>query len=197
MALNLRHHPELARLLGQRDGVVLSSEVSPYLSRGTLRWQVTSGRWQQPCHGVVVAQSGPLAERPVHVLVPGSRAVRKPRLAWPVVVHYSRLLGVDDVQPLRQPPRRDAAGRRRWLDAVWEDARLIVEVDGRHHENAEQYWADMNRDNGFILDGYRVLRFPAFVVRYRPGYVAAQIRGALRLAARQAARQAPVLRRTG
>ena len=38
----------------------------------------------------------------------------------------------------------------------------------------------MDRDNDFVLDGYRILRFPAFVVRYRPGYVAAQIRGALR-----------------
>jgi hypothetical protein len=27
-------------------------------------------------------------------------------------------------------------------------------------------------DNDFTLNGYRVLRFPAFVVRYNPGYVA-------------------------
>jgi len=82
-------------------------------------------------------------------------------------------------EPDRQARRRDSAGRRRWLDAVWEAARLIVEVDGIHHLDAAQYWADMDRDNDFTLGGYRVLRFPAFVVRYRPGYVAGKIREAL------------------
>jgi very-short-patch-repair endonuclease len=62
---------------------------------------------------------------------------------------------------------------------VWEAAKLIVEVDGIHHLDVAQYWADMDRDNDFTLDGYRVLRFPAFAVRYRGGYVAGQIRGAL------------------
>ena len=38
----------------------------------------------------------------------------------------------------------------------------------------------MDRDNDFTLGGYRVLRFPAFVVRYRPGYVAGKISEALR-----------------
>ncbi len=83
-------------------------------------------------------------------------------------------------EPDRQAPRRDSAGRRRWLDAVWETARLIVEVDGIHHMDAAQYWADMDRGNDFILGGYRILRFPAFVVRYRSGYVAGKIREALR-----------------
>ena len=76
--------------------------------------------------------------------------------------------------------RRDSAGRRRWLDAVWEAARVIVEVDGIHHIDATEYWADMDRDNDFTLGGYRVLRFPAFVVRYHGGYVAGKIRAALR-----------------
>jgi very-short-patch-repair endonuclease len=83
-------------------------------------------------------------------------------------------------EPDRQAPRRDSAGRRRWLDAVWEAAGIIVEVDGIHHVDAAQYWADMDRDIDFTLDGYRILRFPAFVVRYHPGYVAGKIREALR-----------------
>jgi very-short-patch-repair endonuclease len=66
------------------------------------------------------------------------------------------------------------------LDAVWKTARLVVEVDGRHHMDAAQYWADMDRDSDFLVDGYRVLRFPAFLVRYHPGYVAGTIRAALR-----------------
>jgi hypothetical protein len=46
--------------------------------------------------------------------------------------------------------------------------------------DASQYWADMGRDNDFTLDGYQVLRFPAFAVRHNPAYVAGQIRDALR-----------------
>jgi very-short-patch-repair endonuclease len=67
-----------------------------------------------------------------------------------------------------------------WLDAVWEEARIIVEIDGIHHMDVAQWWDDMDRENGIKLGGYLVLRFTAFVVRYRPGYVAAQIRDAFR-----------------
>ena len=300
----------LADLLSGQDGVLSVDSVMKYLTRDALRWRVTSGRWQQPCRGVVVAQSGPLteiqvlriaalwagpgaalagltaamldglegfadrgkpADRPIHVLVPAFCPVRRQQPSLPLVVHYSRLLGEDDIHPLRRPPRtriarslvdaaawmatdrgaqavlaagvqqrlvrvadltavlarnqrlgrralikatlddiaggaqalseldftrllrrhrlpgpdrqaqrRDARGRRRWLDAVWEEARLIVEVDGIHHMEAGQYWADTDRDNDFTLRGYRVLRFAAFVVRYNPGYVARKINQALR-----------------
>jgi very-short-patch-repair endonuclease len=314
--------PALAELLNEQDGVLCADTALRYLTRGALRWRVSSGRWQQPCPGVVVAQSGPLteiqalrvavlwagpgaalagltaarldglsgfadqgqppAERPVHLLVPASAPVRRVRPGLPLVVHYSRLLGPDDVHPLRVPrrtrlarslvdaaawagsdrraqavlaagvqqrlvragdllavaignqrrprramimatlddiaggaqalseldlirlvrrhrlpepdrqaPRRDAAGRRRWLDAVWETARLIVEVDGIHHLDADQYWADMDRDNDFTLDGYRVLRFPAFAVRYQGDYVAGKIRDALRIPGMAAALAGP------
>jgi Protein of unknown function (DUF559) len=83
-------------------------------------------------------------------------------------------------EPTRQVARYDSLGRRRWLDAMWEDARIIVEIDGIHHVDADQWWDDMDRENAMKLDGYLVLRFTSFVVRYRPGYVAAQIREALR-----------------
>jgi hypothetical protein len=298
MAVTHDHDAGLADLLSGQDGVLRVDSAMKYLTRDALRWRVTSGRWQQPCRGVVVAQSGPLteiqvlrivalwagpgaalagltaatldgltgfadlgkpADRPIHVLVPAFCPVRRQRPRLPLVVHYSRLLGGDDVHPLRQPPRtriarslvdaaawmatdrgaqavlaagvqqrlarvadltavvarnqrlprrvvikatlddiaggaqalseldftrllrrhrlpepdrqaqrRDASGRRRWLDAVWEAARLIVEVDGIHHMDAAQYWADTERDNDFILGGYRVLRFPAFVCGTTP-----------------------------
>src|SRR5437764_14243248 len=45
-------------------------------------------------------------------------------------------------EPDRQAVRLDSAGRRRWLDAYWERARLIVEVDGRWHMEAAAWWAD-------------------------------------------------------
>jgi very-short-patch-repair endonuclease len=312
MTPNDDQHPGLADLLSYQDGVLCVDAVMRYLTRDALRWRVRSGRWRQPCRGIVVAQSGPfteiqvlriaalwagpgaalagltaatldglrgfadrgqLAERPIHLLVPAFSPVRRARPCLPLVVHYSRVLEADDIHPLRQPPRTriarslvdaaawmatdrgaqavlaagvqqrlvrvadltavvgrnqrlprrtiitdtlhdiaggaqalseldltrlvrrhrlpepdrqaqrpDSSGRRRWLDAVWEAAKLIVEVDGIHHMDAAQYWADMDRDNDFTLDGYRVLRFPAFVVRYNSRYVAGKIRDALRQA---------------
>jgi hypothetical protein len=83
-------------------------------------------------------------------------------------------------EPDRQVPRRDAQGKRRWLDVVWEQARLIVEIDGAGHIDVLQYWDDMDRGNDFTLKSYRILRYAAFVIRYRSEYVASQIRQALR-----------------
>jgi hypothetical protein len=83
-------------------------------------------------------------------------------------------------EPDRQVPRRDLRGKRRWLDVVWEKARLIVEIDGAGHADALQRWDDMDRDNSFQLEHYRVLRFPAHIIRYRPDYVAELILKALR-----------------
>ncbi len=100
---------------------------------------------------------------------------------------FSRLIRRFGIpEPDRQVVRRDRAGRRRWLDAVWQDARLIVEVDGSWHMDAAAWWADLERDNDFTVSGYRVLRFPAFAVRERPELVARQIRAALARAAGEA-----------
>ena len=82
-------------------------------------------------------------------------------------------------EPDRQAIRTDGQGRRRWLDAYWEDAGLVVEVDGCWHMEALAWWADMQRDNDLTVSGQRVLRFPAFAVRDNPEVVAAQIRAAL------------------
>jgi very-short-patch-repair endonuclease len=84
-------------------------------------------------------------------------------------------------EPDRQFERLDEQGRR-WLDAVWEWARLVAEIDGRYHVDVRAWWADMQRDNELTVDGYRVLRFPAFVVRDSPEAVARQIARALRQA---------------
>jgi hypothetical protein len=85
-------------------------------------------------------------------------------------------------EPDRQGRRVDAQGNR-WLDAVWEWARLVAEIDGRWHMDAGAWWADMERDNELTVDGYRVLRFPAFAVRDSPEAVARQLAEALRQAA--------------
>jgi hypothetical protein len=299
---------ELEEILNERDQVVDVSTARIYLTRSTLRWKIASGRWQQPCRGVVVAHSGPLTgqqrlrtallwagsdavlggltaawldgftgfgdrdtDRPVYVLVPSRRSVQRQFAGLRVVVHYSTMLGDADVHPAREPRRtriarslvdaaawmatergtsavlaagvqqklvrpadlnrvvdanqrlyrrkliaqtlgdiaggaqalseldftqlvirpyelpepdrqsrrKDPDGKWRYLDAAWEDAKLVVEIDGRQHMDAQQYWADMDRDNDLQIDGYRVLRFPSWLVRHHPGYVAGRIRKAL------------------
>jgi hypothetical protein len=47
-------------LFEERDGVLDTRTVLSRISPEALRWRIKSGRWQQPCRGVVVAHSGPL-----------------------------------------------------------------------------------------------------------------------------------------
>jgi very-short-patch-repair endonuclease len=81
--------------------------------------------------------------------------------------------------PDHQVKRADRSGRTRYLDAYWKRWRLHVEVDGAWHVEVRAWWADMRRQNDLWIQGDRVLRFPAWVLRRRPDEVAAQIRIAL------------------
>ena len=87
--------------------------------------------------------------------------------------------------PSRQVLRTDRRGRRRYLDAFWEQWGLHVEIDGAHHMDVEQWWADMQRQNALWVAGERVLRFPAWLLRERPDEVIAQLRMALMAAGRR------------
>jgi very-short-patch-repair endonuclease len=81
--------------------------------------------------------------------------------------------------PKCQMRRTDATGRRRYLDAYFEEYGVHVEIDGEQHDDARARWADMKRQNDLWVAGDRVLRFPAWLVRRRPAEVAAQVRAAL------------------
>jgi len=81
--------------------------------------------------------------------------------------------------PMCQVIRTDADGRRRYLDAYFDEYGVHVEIDGGQHTRAGTWWADMKRQNDLWVAGDRVLRFPAWVVRTRPAEVAAQTRAAL------------------
>jgi very-short-patch-repair endonuclease len=85
-------------------------------------------------------------------------------------------------EPARQVARRDRMGRLRYLDAVFEPWRVVVEIDGAHHLNVAQMWDDAGRANELELDGYVVLRYPAWAVKTRAEQIAAEIRAALRRA---------------
>ncbi|HLJ98413.1 MAG TPA: DUF559 domain-containing protein [Streptosporangiaceae bacterium] len=84
-------------------------------------------------------------------------------------------------EPERQVARTDNRGRRRWIDVYWDEQKLMAEIDGAQHMDPSEYWDDMERDNSMTISGYRVLRFPAWLVRQKPAYVAAEIRRGLRL----------------
>ncbi|MEU4367506.1 DUF559 domain-containing protein [Micromonospora chersina] len=85
-------------------------------------------------------------------------------------------------EPRRQVVRRDAAGRRRYLDAYFEEWRVHVEVDGGQHLDPAHAWADMRRQNDLWVEGERVLRFPSWALREHPEAVVTQLRAALRAA---------------
>jgi len=82
--------------------------------------------------------------------------------------------------PDLQERRKDSSGRTRYLDAYWRTAKLHVEIDGAHHVEARHWSADMLRQNEVWLEGDRVLRFPAFLLRARPEKVVEQLSQALR-----------------
>lgn len=52
-----------AEINSEAEGVLDTDVVLRYLTYAELRWRVASGRWQRPCKGVVVTQSGPLTDR--------------------------------------------------------------------------------------------------------------------------------------
>ncbi|MFG1886875.1 DUF559 domain-containing protein [Micromonospora sp. NPDC049051] len=85
-------------------------------------------------------------------------------------------------EPTRQRVRYDATGRRRYLDAYFEEWRVHVEIDGGQHLDPRAAWTDMRRQNDLWVEGDRVLRFPAWALRAHPGEVIAQLRTALRRA---------------
>jgi very-short-patch-repair endonuclease len=81
--------------------------------------------------------------------------------------------------PSRQVMREDDSGRKRYLDAYFDEWRTVVEVDGAHHMETDHWWSDMRRHNALSVRGEVLLRFPAWLVRDHPAEVAATLRDAL------------------
>jgi very-short-patch-repair endonuclease len=70
------------------------------------------------------------------------------------------------------------------LDFFWQEARLIVELDGRAtHGTRRAFQEDRDRDGRLAVAGYRVLRFTWWDVTRRPAVVADRVRRMLPLAA--------------
>jgi hypothetical protein len=81
--------------------------------------------------------------------------------------------------PTLQVPVLDREGRRRCLDAVFEEYKVALEIDGVQHEWAERSWDEAERQNSLTLDDYLLLRFPNGYVREHPEKVVDAIRAAL------------------
>ncbi|QIM21292.1 hypothetical protein G7075_09360 [Phycicoccus sp. HDW14] len=89
--------------------------------------------------------------------------------------------------PDRQVVRR-APGGRLYLDAVWDDVGLVVEVDGAHHLLALAPVDDALRANEVVIGGERVLRLPVLALRLDPARCLDQVaRARAALLARAAA----------
>jgi hypothetical protein len=90
-------------------------------------------------------------------------------------------------EPSRQVGKRDSHNRQRWIDVVFDEWKVMVEIDGAQHIQPLEQWDDMERDNDMRAEGYEVLRFPAWLVRKNPEFVARKVREALDRATEQAA----------
>jgi hypothetical protein len=94
---------DLAAVIDEQDGVLSTAIALRYLTEAQLRWRVSSGRWQKPSRGVVVAQSGPLTERQTlraALLRAGPRAV----LAGLTAARLDGFKGFDDKIPFARRP---------------------------------------------------------------------------------------------
>ena len=81
--------------------------------------------------------------------------------------------------PAQQVVRLDGAGRRRYLDALWElddGRRVLLEVDGVGHVEEARWYDDLLRAAEVARAGEVVLRLPARALRVEPQRVAALLR---------------------
>jgi very-short-patch-repair endonuclease len=81
--------------------------------------------------------------------------------------------------PTRQVVMRRPNGRY-YLDVVWEQFGLSVEVDGGHHRTAAQWDADLDRTAAVVAGGLRQIRFSSYSVRRRADRVGDLLVTALR-----------------
>lgn len=84
-------------------------------------------------------------------------------------------------EPTRQVLRRAAKGTY-YLDVVWEEWGLVVEIDGIHHAWAQNLVQDALRHNDVTLEDATVLRLPLLGLRVAADEFFEQIERALRAA---------------
>jgi len=73
-----------------------------------------------------------------------------------------------------------SAGETHTVDLLWEEGRLVIELDGISHRGAGQFNRDRVRDLHLLLTGYRVVRFTDERVLANTPWVLEQIRQLVR-----------------
>lgn len=92
--------------------------------------------------------------------------------------------GVERAHGLPQASRQVkivTSGQTRYLDNLYEQARLAVELDGRAAHPPEQRWADSHRDNAHAGLGILTLRYNMHDCTAAACATAAQVAGLLRM----------------
>ncbi len=82
-------------------------------------------------------------------------------------------------RPTQQIRRSDRDGTPRYLDALWRlrDGRTVVlEIDGRHHMEVQQWQDDVRRERAVVIGGAQVLRTTSIELRTDPNDVIADLR---------------------
>jgi very-short-patch-repair endonuclease len=91
-----------------------------------------------------------------------------------------RFVAVLDSDGLPRPrfnPSLHLRGRFFEPDALWEDQRLIAELDGGGaHQTDRAFHSDRKRDRTLLAEGYRTTRVTWDQLRDEPGHVAADLR---------------------
>jgi very-short-patch-repair endonuclease len=113
----------------------------------------------------------------------GSRALRRALAAAGAPTRSeleARFLALLDRHGLPRPrvnARLQAGGEWMEVDCVWEDARVIVELDGyAAHGTRAAFERDRERDRALLAAGWRVLRITWRQLHDRPGRLAAELR---------------------
>jgi hypothetical protein len=94
--------------------------------------------------------------------------------------------------PARRQARAATGSRTSYLDNLYEQAAVAVELDGQASHSVEDRWLDIHRDNGNASSGLLTLRYSWADITLRPCQVAQQIADVLRSRGDEAA-----LRRCG
>jgi very-short-patch-repair endonuclease len=151
------------------------AEARSVIAAGLQQRLVTGADVHEVLRRLPRARRRSLIRLTVHDAVGGAHSL--PELDFVALCRRHRL-----PEPSRQVVRRDSAGRRRYLDAYFEQWRVHVEIDGGQHLDPQQAWDDMRRQNDLWITGDRVLRFPAWALRADPARVVNQVRAALEAA---------------
>ena len=131
------------RKFGDREGVIDTASVLRYLTEDQIQWRVSSGRWQRPCRGVIVAHSGSLTERQtlrVAVLSAGPGSA----LAGLTAAWLDGFIGFGDKTPYRDrtiqllapPGRRRRAEQPSGLLLAVRYSRLLSDDDAQESGRA-------------------------------------------------------------